>query len=68
MQSVLTVGPDNEVLARNIVASQQIGEFRVIDQGLKPGDQVIIEGLQKVQPGMVVNPQIVPMPGLAGAG
>jgi membrane fusion protein (multidrug efflux system) len=68
MQSVLTVGPDNQVLARNVVASQQIGEFRVIDQGLKPGDWVIIEGLQKVQPGMVVNPQIVPMPGPAGTG
>ena len=57
LQSVLTVGGDNKVLARSIVTSDRIGERWIVEQGLKPGDRVIVEGVQKAQPGMVVNPQ-----------
>jgi membrane fusion protein (multidrug efflux system) len=57
MQSVLTVGDDNKVLARSIVTSDRVGERWIVEQGLKPGDRVIVEGLQKARPGMVVNPQ-----------
>jgi membrane fusion protein, multidrug efflux system len=57
MQSVLTVGDDNKVLARSIVTSDRVGERWIVEQGLKPGDRVIVEGLQKARPGIVVNPQ-----------
>jgi membrane fusion protein (multidrug efflux system) len=57
LQSVLTVGGDNKVLARSIVTSDRIGERWIVEQGLKPGDRVIVEGVQKARPGMVVNPQ-----------
>ncbi|HWB99428.1 MAG TPA: efflux RND transporter periplasmic adaptor subunit [Bryobacteraceae bacterium] len=57
MQSVLTVGPDNKVLARSIVTGERVGERWVVLQGLKPGDRVIVEGLLKARPGSVVNPQ-----------
>ena len=57
LQSVLTVGADNKVLARSIVTGDRVGERWVVEQGLKPGDRVIVEGIQKARPGMVVNPQ-----------
>jgi membrane fusion protein (multidrug efflux system) len=57
MQSVLTVGDDNKVLARSIVTGDRVGERWIVEQGLKPGDRVIVEGLQKARPGVVVNPQ-----------
>jgi membrane fusion protein, multidrug efflux system len=57
LQSVLTVGSDNKVLARSIVTSDRVGERWIVEQGLKPGDRVIVEGVQKARPGIVVNPQ-----------
>ena len=35
------------------------GQWQVLD-GLKPGDRMIVEGLQKVQPDMAVTPQMMP--------
>jgi membrane fusion protein (multidrug efflux system) len=57
LQSVFTVGPDNKVLARSIVTSDRVGERWIVTQGLKPGDRVIVDGVQKVRPGSIVNPQ-----------
>jgi len=57
LQSVFTVGADHKVVARSVVTSDRIGERWIIQQGLKPGDQVIVEGLQRARPGIVVNPQ-----------
>ena len=56
MQSVFTVGPDNKAQARNIVTGDRIGDGWIILQGLKPGDKVIVEGVQKVRPGAPVQP------------
>lgn len=57
LQSVMAVGPDNKVLARNVVTGDRVGERIIVEQGLKPGDRVIVEGLQKARPGLQVNPQ-----------
>jgi len=57
LQSVMTVGSDNKVLARSIAAGERVGESWVVLQGLKPGDRVIVEGLQKAMPGSVVDPK-----------
>ena len=35
--------------------------LRVVKQGLTPGDRVVVNGLQRVRPGIKVNPTIVPM-------
>lgn len=55
-QTVFTVGPGDKVELRAIAASERIGESSVVEQGLKPGDRVIVEGQLKVRPGMVVHP------------
>ena len=36
--------------------------LRAIEEGLKPGDHVIVTGLQQVRPGLVVEPKLVDMP------
>jgi membrane fusion protein (multidrug efflux system) len=55
--SVFTVDSDNKAVARTVVTGDRVGEMWIVQQGLKPGDRVVVEGLQKVRPGMVVNPQ-----------
>jgi membrane fusion protein (multidrug efflux system) len=57
---VLVVGPDNRVEQRPIKASQQIGQNWAVEDGLKAGESVIVEGLQKVRPGAQV--QALPAP------
>ena len=37
-----------------VTPAERVGSLWVVDQGLKPGDQVIAEGLQMVREGMVV--------------
>ena len=57
MQTVYTVGQGNKVELRPIVTAEKVGEDWIVTQGLKPGDQVIVEGQLRVRPGMPVQPQ-----------
>ena len=50
-QSVLTVDPDNIVRARAVLTGDRVDQRVVVEQGLRPGDAVIVDGLQKVRPG-----------------
>ncbi|HEX4885090.1 MAG TPA: efflux RND transporter periplasmic adaptor subunit [Casimicrobiaceae bacterium] len=50
--SVMVVGPDGVVQARAVRVSRAVGSSWLVDDGLQAGDQVIVEGLQKVKPGM----------------
>ncbi len=54
--SVMVVGVSNQVEARVIKHGQAVGNKWIVTDGLKAGEQVIVEGLQKVQPGMGVKP------------
>jgi membrane fusion protein (multidrug efflux system) len=57
-QSVLTVGSDNKVAVQPVVMGERIGENWIVLQGLKPGERVIVEGLQKAMPGTTVDPKL----------
>lgn len=54
---VAVVGTDNKVSIRPVKAAERIGSDWIIEEGLKPGEKVVVEGTQKVKPDMVVNPQ-----------
>ncbi|MCD6679814.1 MAG: efflux RND transporter periplasmic adaptor subunit [Burkholderiaceae bacterium] len=54
--SAMVVTADNKVEARAVQASRTIGDRWLIDSGLAPGDRVVVEGLQKIRPGAVVQP------------
>ena len=53
---VLLVGPDNKVSEQKITIGRQIGQYWIVTAGLKGGEQVIVQGQQKVKTGEVVNP------------
>jgi membrane fusion protein (multidrug efflux system) len=52
---VAVVGPDNKVDLRWVMVGERTGPLWVIDEGLKFGERVIVEGLQKVKAGMPVT-------------
>ncbi|RAT24486.1 efflux transporter periplasmic adaptor subunit, partial [Lonsdalea populi] len=57
--STLVVGEGDKVEVRSITTAQAIGDKWVVTSGIKPGDRVIVSGLQKIKPGMVVTAQEV---------
>jgi membrane fusion protein, multidrug efflux system len=53
--SALVVGKDGKVEARTVQVSRTIGDKWLVTSGLSAGDRLIVEGLQKIQPGMPVD-------------
>ncbi|MCW5558241.1 MAG: efflux RND transporter periplasmic adaptor subunit [Verrucomicrobiae bacterium] len=54
--TALALGPDNRVELRVLKTDRVVGSRWLVTEGLKAGDRVIVEGLQKVGPGAPVNP------------
>jgi membrane fusion protein (multidrug efflux system) len=65
--SVAVVGGDDTVEMRMVKPAQRIGTLWVVDSGLKAGERVVVEGLQKVRPGVKVKPETVKMEAEEGA-
>jgi membrane fusion protein (multidrug efflux system) len=59
LYSVMVVKPDATVEQRMVKAGERFGNLRVIDSGVKPGEKVIVEGIQKVKPGVKVNAKML---------
>jgi len=57
---VAVVGSDHKVSMRTVKPGETVGTLWVIDDGLKPGEQVVVEGLQRLKEGTTVNPKPVP--------
>jgi membrane fusion protein (multidrug efflux system) len=57
--NVAVVGGEDAVEIRMVKPAQRIGNLWVIDSGLKAGDRVVVEGLQKVRPGVKVKAEMV---------
>ena len=53
---VLVIDRENKVELRRVTAGRQIDTDWVIEDGLTSGERVIVQGIQKVRPGMTVNP------------
>ena len=54
---VAVVGADNKVTIKVVKTGPLEGSLWVIEEGLKPGDRVVVEGLQRVKSGMTVAPK-----------
>jgi len=54
---VALVGQDNKVSIKPVKATEKVGSDWIIEEGLKPGDRVVAEGVQKVKEGLTVNPK-----------
>ena len=55
MAMVMTIGADEKVEPRMIQTERTVGKNWLVNEGLKSGDRVILEGLQKARPGTVVK-------------
>jgi membrane fusion protein, multidrug efflux system len=56
VQSVFTVGREDKIQVRVVRTGARIGDAWLIEQGLEPGDRVVVEGFLAVGPGVVVHP------------
>jgi len=54
---VLLVNDDDVVEARRIETGQRFGPNLVVEQGLAPGERIVLYGIQKVRPGLTVKPE-----------
>jgi len=55
---VVVVGADNKADMRPVKTAERVDNLWVILEGLKPGERVVVEGIQKVRPGMTVTPKV----------
>jgi membrane fusion protein (multidrug efflux system) len=58
---VYVILPDNKVALRTITLGERYGNQVIVKEGVKAGERLVVEGLQKVRPGMVVNPSAKPV-------
>ncbi len=54
---VTVVGNDNKADVRAVKVGERVGQMWIITAGLKPGERVIAEGVQKARTGMLVKPK-----------
>src|SRR5262249_3393986 len=59
---VYVVDSDKRVVSRPVSVGALHDGLREITSGLKPGEQVIVNGLQQVSPGLTVEPKVSDMP------
>jgi membrane fusion protein, multidrug efflux system len=55
---VAVVDSENKVSVEPVKVGDRIGSMWIVTEGLKAGERVVADGVQKVRPGMVVNPSI----------
>lgn len=57
-KTVLVIGEGDKVAQRTVTLREAYQDFYIVTAGLKPGERVIVEGLQKARPGMQVKPEL----------
>jgi multidrug efflux system membrane fusion protein len=60
---VMVVDADDKAAYREVTLGAFVDGLRVVTDGLKPGERIIVSGLQRVRPGSPVAPQLVAMDG-----
>ena len=58
---VLVVGADKMLSYRPVKIGRIVQGLRVVLDGLKPGETIVVNGIQRVHPGMPISPLVVPM-------
>jgi len=64
---VWVIGADNKAERRGVTLGQSTAQLAVIANGLSEGETVVVDGVQRVRPGVVVNPAPVAPPPAAPA-
>ena len=58
---VMVVGADNKAMYREVTLGASVNGLRVVKDGLKANERIVVNGLQRVRPGALVAPQMVEM-------
>jgi membrane fusion protein (multidrug efflux system) len=56
--TVMLVGPDNKTVQRVIQTGALVNNQWLVNSGLKDGDRIVVSGIQKLKPGIVVKPRL----------
>jgi membrane fusion protein, multidrug efflux system len=64
--SLFVVGPDQTVQARTVRMGPRFGTLWVVEDGVKPGERVVVKGLQQIRAGMRVEPTVEALPAETG--
>jgi multidrug efflux system membrane fusion protein len=62
---VFVLGPENKIEYRKVTLGRVVDGLRVVREGLKPGDVIVVNGAQRAHPGVTVTPERVTMGGSA---
>jgi membrane fusion protein (multidrug efflux system) len=62
LYNLAVVGPDNKVSFRNVKVGPRVDSLWVIEEGLKTGEKVVVEGLQRIRDGATVSPKTAAPP------
>jgi membrane fusion protein (multidrug efflux system) len=54
-QQVVVVTPDDKASIRPVTVGDKVGNLWIVTEGLKPGERVVVDGLQKVRDGAIVK-------------
>jgi RND family efflux transporter MFP subunit len=60
---VAVVGSDHKVTMRTVKPGATVGTMWVIEEGLKPGEEVVVEGIQRLREGTLVTPRLIHLSG-----
>jgi multidrug efflux system membrane fusion protein len=58
---VLVVNPESKAEYREVTLGASVDTLRVVNSGLKGGERIVVNGLQRIRPGALVAPQLVRM-------
>jgi membrane fusion protein (multidrug efflux system) len=67
MYQVVVLGPDNKAQFRPVKVGDRVGRNWIIQDGLKPGEKIIVQGFMKVREGTPVNPKPYKLAPVAGS-
>jgi multidrug efflux system membrane fusion protein len=62
----MVIGDDSKAEYREVVLGPSTEGLRVVSKGLKAGERIVVNGLQRVRPGAVVAPKLVSMDAPSG--
>jgi membrane fusion protein, multidrug efflux system len=66
--ALYVIGEGNKTEFRRVKAGPMVGQLRVIEDGVKAGEKVVVEGVQRLRPDIVVAPSAIPLDSILTAG
>ena len=58
---VMVVGDDSRAVYRPVTLGGSVEGLRIVNSGLKPGDRIVVNGLQRVRPGALLKMEVAEM-------